>query len=340
MTPSFRPFRDSADAVGDGAELRRRMEAEGYLFIRGLIPPGDIAALRAQTLGIVAEAGWLKAGTAPGEAIAEVSRACVDPEPAYLAAYKPMYRLEGLHAVAHHPAVLGVLSDMAGAAVLPHPRLILRNVFPQRPDYTTPAHQDFPHIQGTPETWSVWVPLGDCPIEQGGLTIAEGTHREGVLPFRVSTGAGGMEVPEAYEGRWVADDFAMGDAILFHSMVVHKALPNVTDRLRQSVDNRYQRVDAPLVEASLRPYADLFTWEEIYAGWASDRLKYYWRDRLTNIVQFDMQYYEQRDAIAFAMAESGDVTARAALLRIEQRDRDPAKRARATGLLARLRQVA
>jgi ectoine hydroxylase-related dioxygenase (phytanoyl-CoA dioxygenase family) len=336
MAPEFRPFRDSAALVGDGDALRRRMDADGYLFIRGLIPPADIAALRARTLPMMAAAGWLKAGTDPDESIAEPSRACVDPEPAYLEVYRPMYRLEALHAIAHHPAVMGVLESMLGGPVLPHPRLILRNVFPQRPDYTTPAHQDYPHIQGTPETYSVWVPLGDCPVERGGLMVAEGTHRDGVLPFRVSPGAGGMEVTDPFAGRWVGGDFAMGDAILFHSMVVHRALPNVSDRLRQSVDNRYQRIDAPLVEASLRPYANLFTWEEIYAGWGSDRLQYYWKDRLTNLVPFDQRWYEERDRIAFDMAEQGDGAARAALLRIVQRDRDAAKRERAAALLARL----
>ena len=295
MASEFRPFRESADLIGDGAALRARMEQDGYLFIRGLIPAEDIGRLRRQTLGIAAQAGWLLGGTDTDQSIADPARACVDPEPAYLAAYKPMYRLEALHDIAHHPAVLGVLEAMLGGAVLPHPRLILRNVFPQRPDYTTPAHQDFPHIQGTPDTYSVWVPLGDCPVERGGLMIAEGTHREGVLPFRVSPGAGGMEVIDPFAGRWVAGDFAMGDAILFHSMVVHKALPNVSDRLRQSVDNRYQRIDQPLVEASLRPYADLFTWDEIYAGWASDRHKYYWKDRLTQIAPFDQRWYEERD---------------------------------------------
>ena len=160
MASDFRPFRNSADAIGNGDALRERMEADGYLFIKGLIPPGDVAALRARTLGIAAEAGWLLPGSDPEQSIADPARACVDPEPAYLAVYKPMYRLEALHDIAHHPAVLGVLEAMAGGPMLPHPRLILRNVFPQRPDYTTPAHQDFPHIQGTPETFSVWVPLG------------------------------------------------------------------------------------------------------------------------------------------------------------------------------------
>ncbi len=101
-----------------------------------------------------------------------------------------------------------------------------------------------------------------------------------------------MEVPNPYEGRWRASGFEAGDAIIFHSMMVHKALPNVSTNLRQSIDNRYQAVHEPIVEASLLPYASVMPWEEIYAGWSSDRYKYYWKDTFKNIVPFSQKYYE------------------------------------------------
>ncbi len=337
---AMRAFRASDDAVADGDELRRRMEQDGYLFVPGLLPRDVVADLRRRFQAIAAAAGWLKAGTAPEQSVADPQAACVDPEPGYVSVLKQYYRLEALHAIGHHPAVIGLLERMLGEAVLPHPRLVLRNVFPQRPDYTTPAHQDFPHIQGTAETYSVWVPLGDCPLERGGLAIAEGTQHGGVVPFRVSTGAGGMEAVDPYEGRWVAGDFAEGDAIIFHSLTVHKALPNVSDRLRQSVDNRYQRVSEPIVAASLAPYANILTWDEIYQGWESTRLQRYWEGRFTNIAPFDDRYYEERDRMAFQMAEAGDAAARATLLRIVQRDANPQKRDRAASLLQHLDRVA
>lgn len=336
MAQEFRPFRDSADALSDPPELRRRMDRDGYLFVSGLIGRPELDALRGETLRIAADAGWLMPGTKVEDSIANQNAACVDPEPAYLQVFKRMYRVQPLHVLAHHPAVIRLMEALLDGPVLPHPRLIMRNVFPQRPDYTTPPHQDFPHIQGTTETFSVWIPLGDCPLERGGLAIAEGSHHDGVRPFRVSTGAGGIEVVDPLEGRWVASGFANGDAIIFHSMVVHKALPNLSNRLRQSVDNRYQLVSDPLVEASLRPYADLMNWDEIYAGWQSAEHQFYWKDRLTRIVGFDQRYYEERDRIAMRMAEAGDRTARAALLRIVQRDTDAEKRQRAARLLETL----
>ena len=75
------------------------------------------------------------------------------------------------------------------------------------------------------------------------------------------------------------------------------------------------------------------TWEEIYRGWRSESLQYYWRRPTTRLVPYDMVYFDRRDARAFALAEAGDPAARFVLLRITQNDPDPGKRARAQVLL-------
>jgi hypothetical protein len=63
---------------------------------------------------------------------------------------------------------------------------------------------------------------------------------------------------------------------------------------------------------------------------------YYWQDAAPRVAEYDMKYYEQRDRIAFDLAERGDRLATAVLLRIVQRDASEAKRARASALLATL----
>jgi GNAT superfamily N-acetyltransferase len=44
----------------------------------------------------------------------------------------------------------------------------MRNIFPDRPDYTTKAHQDYPNVQGTTEVYTAWMPLIDCPPSSAG----------------------------------------------------------------------------------------------------------------------------------------------------------------------------
>ena len=195
---------------------------------------------------------------------------------------------------------------------------------------------DRAHIQGTTETLSLWLPLGDCPDEMGGLAIARGSHVEGVRAFTVSSGAGGMAVIDPLEGDWVAGPLEAGDALIFHSLTVHKGLPNRSDRLRLSLDNRYQRASEPVCERCLQPYAGCGSWDEITAGWTSPDLRGYWRKQAPKVADYDLRYYDERDRIAFDLAGRGDPLATAVLLRIVQRDPDPAKRERATSLLAGL----
>ena len=45
----------------------------------------------------------------------------------------------------------------------------------------TPAHQDFPFIQGSARTFTTWIPLGECPRELGGLQVNAGTHLLGEM---------------------------------------------------------------------------------------------------------------------------------------------------------------
>lgn len=327
---------DSADLLGNGAALAARLDEDGYLFIRGLLPRADVLRVRARFLEVIAAAGWLRAGSTVEDALADPAEACVDPQPAFVDVLRRFYRCPDGHALKLHPNVLGLFERLFGEPVLAHPLLIPRCIFPQRPDFTTPSHQDYPHIQGTTETLSLWLPLGDCPPEMGGIAIARGSHQDGVRAFTVSSGAGGMEVEDPLEGSWVAGPMAAGDVLIFHSLTVHKGRPNASDRLRMSLDNRFQRASEPICERCLVPYAGCGSWDEIYAGWDRPELMYYWQDAAPRVAEYDMKYYEQRDRIAFDLAERGDRLATAVLLRIVQRDPSEAKRARASALLATL----
>ena len=71
-------------------------------------------------------------------------------------------------------------------------RNIARVIFPRNTKYTTPAHQDYIHIQGTEETWTAWFPLGDCSKELGSLAILPRSHVFGILPTHTAYGAGGQ----------------------------------------------------------------------------------------------------------------------------------------------------
>lgn len=289
----MKPFESSVDLLDRPEALRERAERDGCLFFRGLLPAEPLRELRRQILELCARHGWL-AEDAPLEAgMARGGVRFRENQPEYMALYDELQRLETFHALAHQPPLLAVLRSVLGEEVLVHPRNIARVMFPQNNEFTTPAHQDYVHIQGTEDVYTAWIPLSDCPRELGGLEVLPGSHRFGVLPVRSAYGAGGLGVETDDLGlEWVGGGFRCGDVLLFHSLCVHRGTNNQTpDRLRLSVDYRYQGVSQPVVESSLLPHFNRVTWEEIYQGWEREELQYYWKRPPLRMAEFTRQWH-------------------------------------------------
>ena len=89
----------------------------------------------------------------------------------------------------------------------------------------------------------------------------------------------------------------------------------------------------------LQPHLNIFhslTWEEVYAGWQSAELQYYWQDVDMPIIPRDMSYAEKGFAEALVLAEQGDEHAHLALRRAIERDPDSEQAQAAAAVLAAL----
>jgi hypothetical protein len=281
-------FVDSGDVVGQPAVLRERMGRDGYLFLRGLLEPGVVGEVYDAIMRLCQEHGWAdRAGRLVGQPHVEGSEEFWD-------VYDPLQQLEVFHALAHRPEIVRVVEALVREPVFVHPRNIARISPPNAAYFTTPAHQDFVHIQGTPETYTAWIPLADCPRELGGLAVLAGSHKFSVLPVHKANGAGGLGVDaDNLDLPWHTADYKAGDVLLFHSFCVHKALPNRTpDRIRLSTDFRYQGLTQPIVADGLEPHYSRLTWDHIYTGWKRRDLQYYWRDLPLKIAARDTSYHE------------------------------------------------
>ena len=289
-------LRSSNDAIDDADELRRRMKDEGYLFFRKLQDPDKLWALRLEILEVIREGGWLKAGTNLADGIADLSQRCTEGDGQYTDVYHEVYKLESFHQAGHWPELLETMHKIIGNTVFPYPHKIARLWFPQYTDHTTPAHQDFVHFQGNYETYTCWTPVGDSPIELGGLSILPGSHKQNtVFDHHFSLGAGALSVDtEERSGDWVTTNYEIGDTLIFHCLTLHRALPNLTpDRLRVSLDNRYQALGLPLADTMLEPHLYNFSeisWDKIYQGWQSDDLQYYWKDLDFPVIPKDFSF--------------------------------------------------
>ncbi len=238
----------SNDLLEHPARLRHRAEEQGCLFFRGLVDPDRVREVRRDILALCAAAGWLQPGTHAEEGVAAPGVAHVEPEPAYMAVYNEVMKLESFHSVAHFPTIIAMLDDMFDEACFPHPRNIARIVFPQNEKFTTPAHQDFVHIQGTEDVWTAWIPLGDCPRALGGVEVLPGSHRFGV------THDGAAAPGEAFdqrlrpgavdESRAVIAAVPAGGAVFFHDLTLHSSFPNTAGQDRWAWIGTYRDAQA------------------------------------------------------------------------------------------------
>jgi len=329
------PYTDSAGLLEDGARLRDRLDEEGYLFLRGILPRPVIAEVRTELLEILSDAGWIRREKPAADAIADLSNFVAEPDPAFLEIFYRELSLKSVNALAHRPELVTLFERLFEDDVLVHPRIIMRNLFPQQAAYTTPAHQDHPLVQGPRDHYAAWIPLGDCPVEMGGYSLAPRTHKSGYFRFEPALGIGQMEIVDLPD-QWVYSPTRMGDVVVHHSMLVHRGVVNRSDSIRLSMDCRYQRLSDPVVDRALMPSMQQTTWEALYRGWDDDEFKYYWKKLDLEVQPFDLTPFDERDKRAIELGFQGNNKARSALVGVVHRHRDPTMRARATRALARL----
>ncbi|MDA0334575.1 MAG: hypothetical protein O2782_05365, partial [bacterium] len=125
-------------------------------------------------------------------------------------------------------------------------------------------------------------------------------------------------------GDWHTTNYEAGDTLIFNSLLAHRALPNETaDRMRVSLDNRYQSVHIPIAEQMLTPHLSgvaPLSWDEVYADWKSDELQYYWQAFDLDVMAKQMQWIDQLNAEALERAAGGDAHAAHHLRRLVRRE--------------------
>ena len=149
------------------------MREQGYLWLKGILDRSEVLAFRRRYFAAFAGAGLLAPGSDPvdgiyagdGEDKAAVRR--IMGEAVMWAAYEAFCL-----ATAHHPA-----STKHFWAARPYllKRKIIRYTKPGDAACTG-AHYDLTYLRaGTDRLCTSWIPIGDTPVEMGGLVYLEGS---------------------------------------------------------------------------------------------------------------------------------------------------------------------
>jgi len=150
------------------------------------------------------------------------------------------------------PNLLDMVEQIIGPEILGHPVWNLRSKTPTNPLATVPWHQDTAYlVAGAEHTFqpTAWIPLIDADAQNGTLQVLKGGHKHNRV-FRhqlenkkASKASWYLYIDEADlpAGEVVTCNMPMGSVLLLNQLVPHRSTENFSDRIRWSVDLRWQR---------------------------------------------------------------------------------------------------
>jgi hypothetical protein len=236
---------DSGGLISDVGGLRRRLADDGYLFFRGLLPAARLRAIGQAVLGELQAGGWVDDRGIPSIQPRAVNSMDALADPAFRAAmFGPAF-----NQIPYLTALRQVIRRILGPEAFSYPAKVLRAVYPERPQSRPRGryvHYDY-GVSGVQDMLTSWIPLMEIPVRLGGLAVQPGGHLGPPRRPRPLSPA---------ERGWATTSYEPGDAIIFHCLTPHAALPNHGSALRISGDFRWQRPDQPVpAELILGPRA-------------------------------------------------------------------------------------
>jgi hypothetical protein len=221
------------------------------LYLPGFLDRQSVLEFRAYYFEALADVGLLAPGSDPAEG--RDSGGVIDPAALREALFAHIVPGQAYAEFCGQERIVRWFEWLYDDATFLHRRKIIRHIRPgeQGIGTATQAHYDLVYLrEGTDRLLSLWIPLGDVPLEQGPLIYLEGSHltyaateASGARMAAASMTADLPGLAVAHGTRWLATEFSAGDVMVHSPYIVHASLDNTSsnDRLRLSTDIRYQR---------------------------------------------------------------------------------------------------
>lgn len=261
------PLTESSGLLADPVALRRRYAEDGYLYLRGVLDPELVLETREAYFSRF-DPSYLAPGTTTRDGVFSGHRPLdlgahgTVGHPAFGFVRSPEWRR-----LVERPELANVASLVLDGPCSCLPRQIVRQ-FDRSSGRASRAHVDHTYLdRGRGEVTTLWIPLGDCPLETGPIVYLEGSHRLGpdeLEALRRVTDRPEDRRPLSHDLGWVSEqvgarwrwvDFRAGDVAVHSPHIVHASLDVRSDRMRLSADIRFVRDDADPDPRWLVPWA-------------------------------------------------------------------------------------
>jgi ectoine hydroxylase-related dioxygenase (phytanoyl-CoA dioxygenase family) len=247
--------------------LWEQYQAQGYLWLKGILDRDEVLAFRRRVFTAYMDTGLVERGSDPVDGIYS-GASLTEGKPHPNKILMEIVRWASFEAFCLAQPIVEFYEEFLEGAVYLHKRKILRYTVPNDPGCTGP-HYDLVYLRGgTNRICTSWIPVGDIPVEMGGLIYLENSHQRGReleaeflaqsadLPpeervsayNRYTSQSGWLDrnvemLAEKYNTRWLCADYDAGDMVIHDPYMIHASTMNVDERrMRLSIDIRYQLV--------------------------------------------------------------------------------------------------
>ena len=252
----FSPLRESRLSMFADGSAQARFAEDGYLMLRGALPADTVVNVREAYFRLFDPrvlkngdarrgefSGYLPVGLPPHGTAGHPAHTFVRSEQFIAFRQLPVFR-------AISEALLGSPAKVVWRTPLRH--------FIRGSNTASRAHLDRTYLNcSIGSCVTIWVPLGDCPLQAGGLLYLEKSHERPAVEA-LARAFGPIDradrrplthdlkwLADATGRRWLGADCDAGDVIVHSPTVVHASTDPMIDHMRVSTDIRFLREDAP-----------------------------------------------------------------------------------------------
>ncbi len=207
----------------------------GFVVARDVVREAAIADLGEEFRALC---GTLIGAAAPAPLSGAMARLLASRPDIEARAYDRIRDRPGLAAFASQPTLIDAVRSVLGSEVCLLRKIVFRIDLPRALGEYAHWHQDHFYVRGDSRTVTAWIPLQDTGYESGCLSVMPMSHQLGPLEHTLVIGKRHVP-PAALDRHSSLVPMRAGDALLFHSCLVHASNINWTDGIRYSVQARY-----------------------------------------------------------------------------------------------------
>jgi ectoine hydroxylase-related dioxygenase (phytanoyl-CoA dioxygenase family) len=215
---------------------------KGYVVVRGAVSQESIDDLLNKFVSLVNKLSGKSFTDAHSPEIADYLNGHTDVQSAV---YNEIRKPDWLKEFSKQPGLVAAVAELFDGDIGMFEKIPFRIDAPRETAQFAVWHQDYFYVRGNVDVVTAWVPMQTTVYLNGCLGLMPGSHKLGPIDHDVTV-LGKRHYPSnVFKNEIRFAEVEKGDAILFHSCLLHSSNMNLSEACRYSIQARYTPLGLP-----------------------------------------------------------------------------------------------